>query len=116
MALAILRPSGSGTPTGFPFVYYNTTRWRCWRVFPLIVARATKLRDKYGSSRIYERAHNLLGLNTFRQTGDKPVRLAIASAFRPAPEGRCDGEVVWAASFAELELKSGNTVLFAARS
>ena len=39
-----------------------------------------------------------------------PVRLAIASAFRPAPEGRCDGEVVGAAPFAELELRSGNTV------
>jgi hypothetical protein len=45
-----------------------------------------------------------------------PVRLAVASAFRPAPEGRCDGEVVGAAPFAELELTSGNTVLFAARS
>jgi len=45
-----------------------------------------------------------------------PVRLAIASAFRPAPEGRCDGEVIGAASFAELELRSGKTVLFAARS
>ena len=45
-----------------------------------------------------------------------PVRLTIASAFRPAPEGRCDGEVVGAAPFAELEPRSANTVLFAARS
>ena len=51
---------------------------------------------------------------------DKPVmsrvRLTIASAFRPVPEGRRDGEVDGAAPFAELELRSGNTVLFAARS
>ena len=44
------------------------------------------------------------------------VRLTIASAFRPVPEGCCDGEVDGAAPFAELELRSGKIVVFAARS